>query len=93
MFYVLYLFIQGITALAVVAVFAIGIIAILLAVATTKFFKRHKDAPTTLEQDLREHLANFTYESSIGRGERGLMQHHIDYLTEHLLPFIKERQR
>lgn len=43
----------------------------------------------TLHQQLHELLTNFRYQSLSGRGERGLMPHHIAALEQHLLPFIQ----
>lgn len=43
-----------------------------------------------LEKRLRQVLQGLRYESSIGRGTRGVMEHHVDALVEDLLPFIQE---
>ena len=42
-----------------------------------------------MEERLRELLKNHRYNSSMGLGMRGLMQHHIDALVRDLLPFIE----
>lgn len=43
-----------------------------------------------IETELRQLLWNFRYDSSNGGQKRGLQRHHIDALTEVLLPFIDE---
>ena len=42
-------------------------------------------APEELCERLQKALTRFRYESSTGRGQRGLMQHHIDALTSYLV--------
>ena len=41
-----------------------------------------------MEQRLRALLEEFTYQSESGRGQRGLMKHHIDALMLDLVPFV-----
>jgi hypothetical protein len=43
----------------------------------------------TLADQIEDLLINFRYVSSTGRGERGLMPHHIEALKQALLPFIQ----
>jgi hypothetical protein len=43
----------------------------------------------TLANQIEELLVNFRYQSSSGRGERGLMPHHIEALKQYLIPFIQ----
>jgi hypothetical protein len=43
----------------------------------------------TVSGRLQGLLENFTYESSVGRGRRGLMGHHVSALMTDLLPFIE----
>lgn len=46
-----------------------------------------------LEMELRRRLEAHRYESSTGRGMRGLMPHHVDALVADLLPFIENQIR
>jgi len=52
---------------------------------------------STLQEDLRAHLQDFSYAGSKyvvgdGKGSRkGLLPHHVDALVEHLLPWLTER--
>jgi hypothetical protein len=43
----------------------------------------------TLDSQLTKLLTDFRYESSIGRGQRGLQAHHIEALKQTLMPFIQ----
>lgn len=43
-----------------------------------------------MEQRLRQLLENFRYESSIGWGQKKLMEHHINTLMKKLVPFFEQ---
>lgn len=45
------------------------------------------------KNELKDLLRGFRYQSLSGHGERGLMDHHIEALSDYLLPYFETMQK